>query len=182
MKLSHKLMTGSLAFGLLISSLSAGEPEITLPAEPSDGSLIEDPWLEDPVFLDIINDVDPGLEPPIFEDPNDIHIPVEAPTGGNEEVIIIRPPSGKEDDLLIKVPINEDPASKPEAEDKEGLVTIQGASTPMTPQAANGEDTGKDDVHSARPGRHPLPEESVASGGGNRTSAVVKNGRVFLTH
>jgi hypothetical protein len=165
MKIAHKLMTGSLAFGLLISGLRAEEPTVPEIEPSKDEIILDDPVvevpddLEDPVFFEIINDVDPVI---IVDD-----LVVEVPLEKDQKIV-------DSNDDFTKLPASE-------GEDE----TIQVSSAAVTAARLTGEaaDTGKDDAIDTKKVRGSAPEKPASTEKeASRASAMVKNGRVFLTH
>lgn len=226
MKIAHKLMTGSLAFGLLISGLRAEEPTVPNTEPPKDEIVIDDPVLEepgnleDPIFFEIINDVEPGV---IINEPA-----VPAPVGNLDDLCIIPGPfieqgqgGGNEhpvtptvetqshpsltlpDDYVVKLPDGTKVimyrtnfprgGRRHEATDETEALTAQksmvaessvaesSAAKASAENQKTAADTGKDNASPLMAPGHNSTDGVIVSTR-HRTSAHIKDGRVFLTH
>jgi hypothetical protein len=154
MKFPKELIAGSLALGMMVTSVRAEDPVpvptvcIGLVAVDEKGAAVTDVVIDviDPVLID-------GEEEVIKIDDNG-EVPIEW---------VIR--TGTDDPLIYASsggPIN----------------TLSGASTEAP---AISTDAGKDEASAVKAAGISAPAKSIASVG-KRTSAVVKSGRVFLTH
>ena len=155
MKFPKELIAGSLALGLMVTSARA-----------------EDPAPEPTVCI--------GL------------IPVDEKGAGDTDVqICVLPPILNEtdgEDVVIKIDDGAVPIEwviRTVTDDPLIYASAGGVINTMTPASAAvpaiTTDAGKDEASSAKAAGISAPAKSIASVG-KRTSAVVKSGRVFLTH
>lgn len=226
MKIAHKLMTGSLAFGLLVSGLRAEESTVPNIEPPKDEIIIDEPvveepvHLEDPIFFEVINDVDPVviIDEPVVRAPvsnlDDLCIIpgpfIEQGQGGDNEhpvtpiveaeanpsltlpddqVILL--PNGKE--VIVHLPFPRNLPSKDGATGETEALTAQksmvaessvaesSAAKASAENQKTATDTGKDNASLFMASGHNSTDSVIVSTR-HRTSAHIKDGRVFLTH
>lgn len=226
MKIAHKLMTGSLAFGLLVSGLRAEESTVPNIEPPKDEIIIDEPvveepvHLEDPIFFEVINDVDPVviIDEPVVPAPvsnlDDLCIIpgpfIEQGQGGDNEhpvtpiveaeanpsltlpddqVILL--PNGKE--VIVHLPFPRNLPSKDGANGETEALTAQKSmvaesSVAESSAAKASAENQKTATDTAKDNASPLMASGNNSTDGvivstrHRTSAHIKDGRVFLTH
>jgi hypothetical protein len=219
-------MTGSLAFGLLVSGLRAEESTVPNIEPPKDEIIIDEPvveepvHLEDPIFFEVINDVDPVviIDEPVVRAPvsnlDDLCIIpgpfIEQGQGGDNEhpvtpiveaeanpsltlpddqVILL--PNGKE--VIVHLPFPRNLPSKDGATGETEALTAQksmvaessvaesSAAKASAENQKTATDTGKDNASLFMASGHNSTDSVIVSTR-HRTSAHIKDGRVFLTH
>lgn len=215
MKIVHKLMTGSLAFGLLVSGLRAEEPNVAPLEPPNEQTLIKDPTdALDTGSGSLIDEIpDPAVPAPVSNLDDLCIIPgpfIEQGQGGvnehpvtpiveaepnpsltlpDDQVILL--PNGRE--VIVHLPFPRHLPSKDGAPGETEALTAQKSmvaessvaeSSAAKASAENQKtttDTAKDNASPLMASGHNSTDGVIVSTR-HRTSAHIKDGRVFLTH